>query len=459
MPAALHCRYRALLTALLVLAAAPAARGADEVAGISGPDRTRRWGEDLDLVRDEFLARDLSYTPATRAEARRQIELLRARVPTAGDPEIVAGLARIAALAGNAHTRAYLLRNRGYWRRYPIRIWHFADGWRVIAARGPAAALVGGRLVAVGGHPVEQAFRTLRPLFAGNDGWARYMGGYSLTSPDALLGTGLIRGDGATTFTVEIGNRRRTLQVAPAPFERREGPEENWWFLSPAHPASRGWVHALDGRPLPELLRTPAVDYRFARCSGDVTYVAFNRAADTPGGEGVAAWGNRLLADIAGRTPQRLVLDLRFNTGGNMMLARPFIDALARTPLGTEAGRLIVVTGGTTFSAGITPAAALRADSRALLAGEPPGDHQQYWSEGGNVMLPNSRIPMHYANGLHHYSTAPVPPAARPALYLEIPARDLRPDRLVGWSWGAYRAGRDPVTEAVLGRRLECPPG
>jgi len=146
--------------------------------------RAAAWREDLDVARDEFLRRDRSYSPAARADASHRLQRLRERTGRLDDVQIAAELARIAALAGNAHTRLYVLRNRGHWRRYPLRLWRFADGWRVVAAQGEASTLLGGRLTHVAGRPVDTVFASLRPLFAGNDSWAQYMGSYTLTSPD-----------------------------------------------------------------------------------------------------------------------------------------------------------------------------------------------------------------------------------------------------------------------------------
>ena len=115
-----------------------------------------RWRTDIDVARKEWLAKDRSFTPDARREAEARLAALATRVPQLADYEIVAELARIAALSRNAHTRAYVLRNRGYWRRYPIRIWKFADGWRVVAGQGAGEALIGRRIVAIDGKPVPR---------------------------------------------------------------------------------------------------------------------------------------------------------------------------------------------------------------------------------------------------------------------------------------------------------------
>jgi len=422
---------------------------------VRAKDRTSAWQEDLTVARDVFLQKDRSYSTEARQAASSEIERTRTRVDQLTDQQIVASLARAAALSDNAHTRAYLLRNRSYWRRYPIRIWKFSDGWYVVAARGQGTPLVGGRITRIQDVPVEQVFQKVRPLYAGNSGWSDYMSTYTLTSPDALLSVELLDGDVAE-FSVEKDATSRSVRLSAEPLDPRTGPEESWWFLSPQHPAASGWTHVLTSRALPRALTSPELHYLYARCDGDVLYVRYSRAADAPGQETVRAFGERLLAAIASQPPRKLVLDLRFNTGGDLQKARPFMEELARSRLRSDPGAIAVLVASSTFSAGITPAAWLRAKSKAILVGAHPGDRPDYWSEGGNVMLPNSGIAMHYADRLHHYSDAPLTPAEKEYLYLDIGVRNLEPDIAVDWTWRDYVSGSDPVAAAAVGETLRC---
>ena len=424
-------------------------------AVVHAKDRASAWREDLIVARDVFLQKDRSYSAEARHAAYDEIERTRTRVDQLTDQQIVASLARAAALSDNAHTRAYLLRNRSYWRRYPIRIWKFSDGWHVVAARGQGTSLVGGRITHIQHVPVEQVFEKVRPLYAGNTGWSSYMSTYTLTSPDALLGVGLLDNDVAE-FTVQSDTASRSVRLAAEPLDPRTGPEENWWFLSPQHPAASGWAHVLTSRSLPPMLMSPELSYMYARCDRDVLYVRYSRSADAPGQETVRAFGERLLTAIASQTPRKLVLDLRFNTGGDLQKAKPLMEELARSPLGNEPAALAVLVSSTTFSAGITAAASLRARSKAILVGAHPGDRLDFWSEGGNVTLPNSGISMHFADRLHQYSDTPLAPGVQEYLYLDIDVRDLEPDIAVDWTWRDYISGADPVAAAAAGGTLRC---
>jgi len=184
--------------------------------------------------------------------------------------------------------------------------------------------------------------------------------------------------------------------------------------------------------------------------------VQFNRAVDTPGGETIAAWSARLLAEIERQPPRRLLFDLRFNTGGDLTRARPLVDALAASALGGAPGRLAVLSGESTFSAGITPLAVLRGTGRAVVVGRPPGDGTDFWAEGGNVVLPRSRLVLHYADGLHSYSGRAREAGLDQHIDLGLAVPDLAPDLPVRSTWRDYAAGRDADVEAVLGAPLRC---
>lgn len=427
--------------------------------GASGQtvDRAAAWREDLRVARTGFLDKDRSYAPATRRAAEAELARLESSIERLSDVEIVAGLARVAALSENPHTRAYLLRNRGYWRRYPVRIWRFQEGWRVVAARPGQEGLLGAEIVSVAGLPAEEAARRLRPLYAGNDGWADYMASYTLTSPDAMIGQGLLAGDGAADWIVrDVSGRIRRVRLSPEPFEPRNVPEESWWFLSPEHAAVKGWRQVLAGRPLPPALRAVNRNYDLLRCADGVAYLPFTRAQRQSETDTLQAFSERSLRELEAQPPRKLIVDLRFNTGGDLTQGSPLFKAMAASALGQERGRLFVITGPSTFSAAITHAAQLRQFSRAVFVGTEPGDDLEFWSEGANVVLPHSKLILRPNDKAHTYSKA-AHGLPKEDVYLDLNIDHLRPDLPARWSWAAYRAGRDPFTEAVLDRPLSCP--
>src|SRR5262249_25139092 len=158
--------------------------------------------------------------------------------------------------------------------------------------------------------------------------------------------------------------RMIATKIAPMDLERSDQPVEAWWDLSPFGPQVQGpWMPAIlpDSAHVPLYLAHPDRSYWWiAVPAAHLLYVQYNRAEDQAGQPPIPAFGDSLLRLIARDGPHKLVLDLRFTTGGNLQLADTLFRRIAALPLAQEPSRLFVITGRATFSAGITPVALLR---------------------------------------------------------------------------------------------------
>ena len=413
-----------------------------------------QWREDLQFAVDTFLARDLSFSPEARREFRNAIAELQKNVDGKNDDQIIVGFAKAVALAKNAHTRLYLLRNRSELRRYPIRVWWFADGLYVVRARPDYSELLGARILRIGGRSVEQVKLGVAPLFAGNASWRTYMSTYTMTSPDVLIGLGLIGADGKAEiqFTNRQGKRGKR-QLEPLALRRSDQPTESWWDLCPTRPRDDGsWLSALSvgTARLPLYLQNTERQYWSQYLPAKrLFYIQFNRSGNAPTGDSLADFGKHALTELQSVAVKGIVVDVRFNTGGDLTIGRPFIERLAEFARDRKI-KVYVITGRATFSAGIYHAMQLRQLLKATLIGEPIGDVLEIWSEGGNLLTPNSKLSLHFADRLHSYS-----PVERPEFrqYLvtdtDLSITNAGPDILVKMSARDYFAGRDRALEAV----------
>ncbi|PJJ48684.1 S41 family peptidase [Hymenobacter chitinivorans] len=412
-----------------------------------------QWRQDLQVALDTFLVRDQSFSPAARATFRRRITALQDSVGVKSTPEMLVGLARAVAGAGNAHTRLYLLRNRSELRRYPIRVWWFKEGLYVVKATPEYADLLGAKILRLGQHTPEAARQAVAPLYAGNAGWAAYMSTYTLTSPETLAGLQLVGADGQLTVTCQTRQGHRLVRtLEPMAFQKTPPPTEAWWDLAPTHPGrGAAWRSALptDTAQLPLYLRRPQ-QYYWARylAPEQLLYLQYNRAGNMPQGESLADFGRRFLTTLQQQRVRKVVVDLRFNTGGNLQTAERLMQQLDSVARRRQA-QVYVITGAATFSAGLFHAAQLRQLAQATIVGEPAGDELDFWAEGGNVLLPNSGLTLHYADRFHSYSPVPHPEWA-PLLYMDLAVASLQPQLRAPLTWRAYQAGQDPALEAII---------
>jgi hypothetical protein len=364
------------------------------------------------------------------------------------DDEVLVRIARITTLAHNAHTRLYFLRNRTEVRRMPIRAWWFGPELRVVRAAPGYRQLLGCRIDKVGSLTASTAKARVSGLFAGSPDWRTYMSSYSLTSPEVLHGTGIIASsDAPVRYSFSgCGAASGQKSISALPLAKSAKPLESWWDLSPYYPgAADDWIQVLQdkGGALPLYQRHPEKNYWFdPKAPGGIFYIQYNRAADAPD-EDMAGFASRVRQALANQPPPAVVVDLRFNTGGNGNLTTKLVDALKKVSPATP---FYVITGRATFSAGIVAAAQLRELRRVKIVGEPIGDGLDFWAEGGNIILPYSGLYVHFANGAHSLSPKPCPTRD----YCDdLSVTSLTPDIPAQLTWAAYRALRDPAMEAV----------
>lgn len=411
-------------------------------------NRLEAWSQDLDAFATRLPTVERSFTPATRARFDAAVARLRRDLPRLDDQQIMARFAAAMALADNAHTRLYLVRVRTQVRTLPLRLWWFPDGPRIVRTAPDQRALLGCRLARIGSRSISQARAAVDPLYAGSATWRDYMSSYTLASPDLLHGAGVI--DSADRVTLRLADcaAAGTTAIEPLPLAKSNAAVEAWWDLLPTPVKDADWrqVAKERGGPVPLYLSDAEHYYwhRFLPDSG-ILYFQYNRAADMPG-ESTKDYAKRLLAAFDANPVKAFVLDLRFDTGGNGELADELMKALRERTNGIP--RFVII-GRATFSAGIAAAARWRELPDVVLIGEPAGDRLDFWAEGGNILLPNSGLAAHFANGPHSYSRAP---CQRGLYCMDANAPNLSPDVRISLTWADYLAGRDPALDAITAK-------
>jgi hypothetical protein len=410
-------------------------------------DRAEAWRQDLDVVLARYLRYDRSFSADGRAAARRRIEELKASVNQRADADMQVERARAIALSGNAHTRLYLVRNRTEVRRLPVRFWWFRDELRIVRAAERHRALLGCRILRVGETDIATAFRRVRDIKAGNASWQRYMSAYFLSSPDILYGARVIDDPERVGLTVACDGEPTLVELTPLPLKRSSTPVEAWWDLVPSYPhKGGGFATALAADRAPRYLRNTE-NYWYESVADEKTiYFQYNRSQENPV-RPMSGFIEQLERAIAERPLEALIVDVRFNTGGDAGVGSPLVERLASRLEGVP---VFVLTGRATFSAGIMHAAQWKQLARATIVGEPVGDSLDMWSEGGNLLLPHSKLTVHYANGFHANSRREYP-QFRPH-FSDLDVSSIEPDLLVEPAWADYVAGRDSVYGAVVAR-------
>ena len=146
----------------------------------------------------------------------------------------------------------------------------------------------------------------------------------------------------------------------------------------------------------------------------------------------------RLFEYIDKHEVDKLVIDMRFNGGGNNFLNKPLVEGLMRCDKINQPGKLFVLIGRNTFSAAQCGITQIERHTRAIFAGEPSGSCPNFVGETIMLRLPYSKITTSISDLYWQNSVA----------------MDYRtwiaPQIYVPPTFAAYRARQDPALEAIL---------
>src|SRR5262249_55320749 len=140
-----------------------------------------------------------------------------------------------------------------------------------------------------------------------------------------------------------------------------------------------------------------------------------------------------------------LIVDLRFNTGGNLEVGKKMMQQLEQA---SASRKVYVITGRATFSAGLYHAVQWKHWGKAVFVGEEAGDDLEFFSEGGNILLPNSKLTVHFANARHCYSARSKTPSSECLEDLRIESLNI--DLPATNSFEQYRSGRDAALDTIV---------
>jgi hypothetical protein len=314
----------------------------------------------------------------------------------------------------------------------PVEMFMFAEGLYVTAAAPGFERLLGAEVEKIGGLTVDEAMAALDPVMPrDNSHWL------TLTFPVLVRYTAILEGlgiDHALTVRLADGTTDEVrLEAAPIDFH---------WDRYPA-----GWVALTDTAtvPLPLHLRHRELPFWFEyRPADDLVYFQFNSVRDHPA-ETFAAFCDRLFGFVEDRNAGRLVIDMRWNGGGNTLLSQYLLHHLIASRRLSRRGALFVIIGRLTFSAAQNTVTAIERETGAIFVGEPTGSRPNFIGERIDFELPYSKV---RANAADLYWQTSWPTDYRTW---------TAPDIYAPPTFESYRRNQDPALDAIVAIREHVP--
>jgi hypothetical protein len=433
----------AVVVALVVAACGPApatppgpspgATATTPPASDTGPspaatvDRASGWRSDLELIVPGMDRIHPNLEHGTTLEALNQaVADLSASVETSTDDELMVGVARIAAMVSaeghDGHTGLFVWGTGTYpVDSLPLRLWLFEDEVVIVDALPPYEALIDTRIDTIEGRPIAEVLETMDPIIPrDNDQTVRLLAPRYLLIPQVLRGLG-IAGDGPIAVGVTTAQGSEDVQlIEPVPMAEYNAWAGPYGLHIPADPDVLYLSNIED-----DLWWEVLPDTR-------TLYVQYNR---------VERLAPSVLEDLGSALKEpaieRVVLDIRHNYGGEVPALEPFF-ALFDDPLVDVPGKLFVITGRNTWSAGSMLLARLEAGTSATIVGETMGGNPTFYGDVTDVALPYSGLAV-TVTGMLEVGVDP-----------EDPRDTIEVDQLAPLTREFWRDRRDPALELII---------
>lgn len=165
-------------------------------------------------------------------------------------------------------------------------------------------------------------------------------------------------------------------------------------------------------------------------------YVQYN-AVRNEASENTEQFANRLFEYCEKEPIERLIVDVRWNGGGNSFLNRPIVNGLIGAKRFHARGKLFVITGRNTFSAAQNFTTDLDRALDPIFVGEPTGSSPNFVGETVQLTLPYSKMQGSISD---LYWQRSWPMDHRIWIAPDLPAPP---------TFELFRQGRDPAMEAI----------
>jgi len=374
------------------------------------------------------LSRAAVYTADARSAAVLEVQRLQAQAGSLSRAHLLAGLARIAAVARDGHTNLDFGHLGQALPQLPVRLRWFADGLYVTAVRPGHAEWLGCQVVRLEDRDAEGWLPLLSNVIGGTADRVRSLSLPLLITPAFLHALGWAAADRHLRLLLRTPDGQRV------PVRLAVGTEPPTVTLCPRSgllnaPAAGASVHL---QALP-----------------DRTFYVGLRQIDSGTDGPLPQVLGRALDEIRSARPRRVIVDLRGNGGGNYILTWPFTQRLRGA---TGQARLYALTDEDTFSAAIVTLAWLRHEAGARILGSGPGDTEQFYAEPSVLQLTAAKMQFFLATQSHDWATAShaFDTCFWMNLLYGVPAGSLRPDGHAKSTFAGYMQGQDAALQAAL---------
>jgi len=397
-------------------------------------NRIDGWRRDLEVMQWEIERKSVKHEQFDPKEIIKEIAQLREKISTLTDNEIILEIMRIMRKLNDGHSWAMpSFEHPDFKMTLPLLFYQFNEGLYIIAGDPKYKDLLGSQVLEYAGTPVDKFVAVFDPyIMRDNQNALLVKIPYILRTPEYVKTKKFISDASSVDLKiVDMKGNQKTVNV------KADSTQPNIWNTLP-NPAS--WVNLPQTLPgkIPLYLKDMGTAHWWELLADKkMVYCQLNKILNAPG-QNFAQFVQRLFRFYDSTHAEKLVIDMRWNNGGNTMLVMPLIDSIIRRPDLNKRGNLYVIIGRRTYSAAQNTSTYLERFTNPIFVGEPTGSSPNFVGEEEPLILPYSKTIINVSD-LYWQSSWPFDKRTWIAPLLYTPPR-----------FEYFKSNRDPAMEAIM---------
>ena len=405
-----------------------------ELVGLTDTSKMSReegWRYDLQfLVREVKRKAYPTFLKTSGKEFDAAVKVLQDTIPKLTNTQIALEMTKLMRMVGDGHTAFY---GGIEPESLPVQFYLFEEGLFIISADPKYKDLLGAQVLKFGEHTTNEVVQVIEPLIPrDNQIWIKQVAPYRMRSLPLLNALGLIPDAKKVSLTVRGLDGKERAVMLDADLAK-----PNIWNTLPNPPEWLNLPQTLPA-PVPLYLKNMGTGYWFEYLPENKTvYFQFNLIRNDKK-ESLVDFSNRLFKFINETEVEKLVVDIRWNNGGNNSLLPALVERLIKNEKINRRGKLFVIIGRRVFSAAQNAATLFERYTNAIFVGEPTGSSPNFVGEEDAVKLPYSKIGINVSDRFWQSS------------YSQDKRTWIAPQIYLPPTFEAFRMNRDAALEAII---------
>ncbi len=382
---------------------------------------SQKWRRDLDYLAQELPERHKNlFFKISRDEFRQQIDLIKEDLDQLNDLETVLRLQELFVKIGDPHTYFNYTQYLNYY--YPVSFKNFSDEYRVMTTEEGYKNILGARLISINGHPIEEIRKKLSNLIIGENDTALYFKMTGLLNlPEILEYRNIVnKTDSGGNIYLFAKNGKEIKAVFP---KRRvsEARAHMDKVLRLSYKPSTAYKNADQLFWHEYFEEEKALYFQYNQCWSRELEKKY-RNNDNRNLPSFVKAKNEIFNVINREEVEKLIIDLRFNSGGASSQGTQFAEELS---LYKDKFKSFVIIGPRTFSSAIINAVDFKKQLGAYIVGRPTTSRPNHYGEVKSFKLPGSGIQISYSTKHFTLFENEDPDALYPDIHIDTEFKDF----------------------------------